>query len=263
MTTPPLPMPSERRSTLYLNESELVSLQTTPVALDDWAVGFLFTEGIIGSLAELLDLRWEREAASGRVWAGVAADRLGNSEFAAHRYLTSGCGKGVTFSSVKDAMLLRPVRSDCQVSREQLVAWMQAMQRQTPLYDASGGMHAAAAVHLPSGDLLVREDIGRHNAVDKAIGAALRAGWAPGSCVMLTSGRISYEMCAKFARFGAGLGVSLTAATDQAFRLATRLGIDLVGYLRRSGKMLLYTDGEHLLSDKNFSKIAPDPGHAP
>ncbi len=250
----PVPMPSERRCTLYLNETELVSLQTTPVALDDWAVGFLFTEGIIGAPADLLDLRWDQTG----VRAAVAADRLGDRDLFTRRYLTSGCGKGVTFSSVKDAMLLQPVRDDLQVSRRQLVAWMKAMQQQTPLYDESGGMHAAAAVHLESGALLVREDIGRHNAVDKAIGAALRAGWAPGCCVMLTSGRISYEMCAKFARFRAGLGVSLTAATDQAYRLATRLGIDLVGYLRASGSMTLYTDGRRLSSVEGEKIISLD-----
>lgn len=241
---PSAPMPLERRSTLYVNQQELVSLQTSPIALDDWAVGFLFTEGFIAGTSELQRLEWDRE--QGYVHAGVAVDRLSDRDFLSKRYLTSGCGKGVTFSSVRDAMLLQPVSSDLQVAQAQVVDWMKEMQLRTPLYVESGGMHAAAAVHVGSDEMVVREDIGRHNAVDKAIGAALGLGWAPGSCVMLTSGRISYEMCAKFARFGAGLGVSLTAATDQAYRLAVRLGIDLVGYLRSSGNMRLYTSGQRL-----------------
>lgn len=241
---PPVPMPVERPTTLYLNDAELLTIQTTPVFLDDWAVGFLFTEGIIRTPADLLRLAVDEE--KGLVWADVDPARLGDREFAAKRYLTSGCGKGVTFSSVKDAMLLQPVRHGLQVTREQISGWMQRMHQFTPLYAETGGMHAGAVVHVPTDQMIVREDIGRHNAVDKAIGAAMKAGWAPDEVVMLTSGRISYEMCSKLGRFGVGVGASRTAATDQAYRLAMKLGIDLVGYVRGPRNMVLYTEGRRI-----------------
>jgi FdhD protein len=245
MIPPPrVPMPGERRTALVLNGAELLTIQTTPVALDDWAVGFLYTEGIIRAPGELQRLTVDTTAL--RVEAEVEPRRLEDLDLSGKRYLTSGCGKGVTFSSVRDAMLLQPVRHDLAVSTDQLLAWIRQMQRHSPLYSASGGMHAAAAVHVPTGTQIVREDIGRHNAVDKAIGAALRAGWAPAEVVFLTTGRISYEMCAKLARFGAGVGASLTAATDQAIRLAGRLGIDLVGYVRKPEKIRLYTGGSRI-----------------
>lgn len=241
---PPVPMPVERPTTLYLNDAELLTIQTTPVALDDWAMGFLFTEGIITAPADVLRLAVDED--KGLIWADVDPTRLGDREFGSKRYLTSGCGRGVTFSSVKDAMLLQPVRHDLQVSREQLGTWMQRMGQATPLYEETGGMHACAAVHVPTEELVVREDIGRHNAVDKAIGAVLKLSWPPAEVVMLTSGRISYEMCSKLARFGVGIGASRTAATDQAYRLAVRLGIDLVGYLRGPRHMTLYTPGRRI-----------------
>ncbi len=241
---PPVPMPVERPVTLYWNDTELVTLQATPAALDDWAVGFLFTEGLIRTRADILRLAVEEE--KGLVWVDTDPTLPVQPDLGSRRYLTSGCGKGVTFSSVKDVMLLQPVTHDLQVSQGQLAEWMQRMHRQTPLYAETGGMHAVAAAHTATDELVVREDIGRHNAVDKTIGAILKLGWAPAAVVLLTSGRISYEMCAKLARYGVGVGASRTAATDQAYRLAVRMGIDLVGYLRGPRQMTVYTEGRRI-----------------
>ncbi len=237
-------MPMERRTTLFLNGNELLRIQTSPVHLADWAKGFLYTEGIIDRTEDLMELEVDEVAAIVR--ATVAPERLPEQRETSRRYLTSGCGKGVTFSSMKDALQLQPVRHDLRVGRQQLAAWVKWMQRQTPLYEASGGMHAAAVVHTGTGEMLVREDIGRHNAVDKAIGASLSAGWPSEMLVLLATGRISYEMCAKLARAGIGIGASLTAATDQAIRLAERLRVELVGYVRSGDKLSIYTAGQRV-----------------
>lgn len=245
LTPPPQPMPSERATALYLNESELLTIQATPIFLEDWALGFLYTEGIIQGPEDLRQVHVKLDPV--QVNAQVDSDCLQDRELAGKRYLTSGCGKGITFSSVKDAMQLRPIRHTLSIRPEQIAAWMIHMQKQMPLYIESGGMHAAAAVRIDDGEMLVREDIGRHNAVDKAIGASLHAGWDPEGIVILTTGRISYEMCAKLGRCGIGLGASITAVTDQATRLANRLNIDLLGYARSVQKHLLYTEGRHLI----------------
>ncbi|MDF2629041.1 MAG: formate dehydrogenase associated protein [Symbiobacteriaceae bacterium] len=244
---PPVSMPVECRVRVSLNGSELLTLQMTPDALDDWTVGFLQSEGVIDGPADLLALRVDANA--GAVDAHVSPDRAAVVLEASARYLTSGCGKGVTFSSVKDAMLLRPVTHALTVTQGQLLAWTRRLQAESPQYAKTGGMHAAGVVHVPTETLVVREDIGRHNAVDKAIGAALKAGWDPAEAVVLTTGRISYEMCTKLARYGAGVGASLTAATDQAIRLAERLGIDLLGYVRKPDKVELYTRGARIRPD--------------
>ena len=241
---PPVPMPSEHKTSLTLNGTELLTVQTTPSNLRDWAIGFLYNEGFIQSLSDLKELTIDETGT--QVRSAINSALLPDQELGAKRYLTSGCGKGVTFSSVKDVMLLQPVRHDLTVRPDQLATWSKQMQRQTPIYAETGGMHAAAAIHVDTGELLVREDIGRHNAVDKALGAALQAGWPHHRMLLVTTGRISYEMCAKLARFGIGIGASLTAATDQAIRLAEKLGIELIGYIRTPEKQELYTQGRRI-----------------
>lgn len=260
--TPRYPMPAEYPTTLYLNDVELLTIQTTPQDLQDWVVGFLFAEGLIQRPDQIRRLAIDEDR--GLVWVDLpGAD--GHPGATGHpskpggpgatgtngrrRYLTSGCGNGVTFSSVQDALRLKPVRHGLKVRSSQLLAWMKQMAANSEQYRRSGGMHAAAAVRVASGEMLLREDIGRHNAVDKVVGAMLRAGWRPEETVILTSGRISYEMCSKLARLGVGVGVSRTAATDQAFRLAVKLGIDLVGYVRTARSMRVYTSGERVIDD--------------
>lgn len=236
--------PQESPTTLFVNNAELLTIQTTPQHLGDWARGFLFSEGLINSPGDLKSLVADEE--KGLVWAEIPALATEETRFGERRYLTSGCGKGVTFSSVRDAMNLRPVSHGLCVTRAQLAGWMRLLGQHTPLYDETGGMHAAMAMQVATGRFLVREDIGRHNAVDKALGAALAAGWHGEGLVVLTSGRISYEMCAKLVRHGVAVGASRTAVTDQAMRLALATGVDLVGYVRGNG-MTLYTIGSRIM----------------
>lgn len=238
-------MPDECPTTLFINDQEFLTIQTTPLCLDDWARGFLLSEGLINSLTDIARLVVDEQ--KGMVWADIPQDPTQDDQsFTGKRYVTSGCGKGVTFSSVKDAMGLRPVRHAMRVTRQQIADWMRTMQKHTPLYYESGGIHAAMVVQTHTGAFVVREDIGRHNAVDKALGAAFLKGWQGPDLVVLTSGRISYEMCTKLARHGIGVGCSRTAATSQAGRLAEKLGIDLVGYVRGNA-MTVYTEGNRIL----------------
>ncbi len=239
-----LTMPVERPVTLYLNDEELVTLQCTPGDLHDWAVGFLFGEGLIAGPGEIHKLTVEEDR--GLVWVDLPADTAWDAS-RRKRYLTAGCGKGVTFSSLKDAMGLKPVSSDLRVELLALIDWVKEMQANCPLYAETGGVHGAGLKHVSSGQMIIREDVGRHNALDKAIGAAVRAGWNLGEVVAVTSGRISYEAASKLARAGIAVGASLTAATDQAVRLATHLGIDLVGYARIPKHAAVYTPGRRIV----------------
>lgn len=241
------PMPVERPATLFINDEELATLQTTPSDLDDWATGFLYGEGLIRSLAEVRNLAVDEDR--GVIMVELARPDGAPPVGGRQRYFTAGCGKGVTFSSVKDAMMLKPVRHGLTVQVAELLAWVKRMQANCPIYAETGGVHAVGLWHTRTSELIVREDVGRHNALDKAIGAALRAGWRFGEVVALTSGRISYEAASKMGRVGIGIGASLTAATDQAVRLARHLGMDLVGYARSPRHIVLYTEGKRLLDE--------------
>jgi FdhD protein len=237
-------MPVERPVTLYLGEEELVTLQCTPADLHDWAYGFLFGEGLVASAADIRRLTVEEDR--GLVWVDMA-DEAAWDATRRKRYLTAGCGKGVTFSSLKDAMGLKRVEHDLKVDLAAVIDWVKEMQQNCPLYAETGGVHGAGLKHLPTGQMLVREDVGRHNALDKAIGAALRAGWDFSAVVAVTSGRVSYEAASKLARAGIAVGASLTAATDQAVRLARHLGMDLVGYARSQKHAVVYTEGKRVI----------------
>lgn len=238
------PMPVERPATLYLNDEELVTLQATPANLDDWAIGFLLGEGLIRSLADIKRLTVDEE--KGMIWVDLPAAREATPLGRRQRYLTAGCGKGVTFSSLKDAMMLKPVAHGLQVAMEDLLGWVKEMQANCPLYAETGGVHASGLKNTVTGEMIVREDVGRHNALDKAIGAALQAGWPFDKVAALTSGRISYEAATKLGRVSIGVGASLTAATDQAVRLARHLGMDLVGYARSPKHLVVYTEGKRI-----------------
>jgi FdhD protein len=117
----------------------------------------------------------------------------------------------------------------------------------SPLYLETGGMHGACIIE-ETGSITVREDIGRHNAVDKIIGYALRNSLPPERLVLLTTGRVSYEMLSKAAKFGFPIIGSRTAATKQAVQLAKFLNIEVIGYLR--GKMAnVYTSTGRVQND--------------
>lgn len=237
--------PMERPTELWLNGRQLLTLQTTPAALDEWALGFLFTEGIISGAAKVSRLQVAGPERGGPGLFAVAVEATlapsWDPELVRRRYLTSGCGKGVTFSSLRDAMALQPLTHALAVDHDRLVRFQRSLRDGAVRYRRHGGIHAAALAHTEFDAVLVREDIGRHNAVDKAVGAALRRGWDLRRCVLVTSGRISYDMCAKLCRSRIAVGASRTAATDQAVRLADRQGVTLVGYLRPEG-MVVYVD---------------------
>jgi len=241
---PPL-MPVERPATLYVNDEELVTLQTTPSHLDDWAVGFLFGEGIVRSLSEIARISVDEDR--GLIWADLPGLASLPDAGTRKRYLTAGCGKGVTFSSLKDALLLQRVDHELTARTANLLQWVKELQQNTPLYAETGGVHGAGLKQVDTGELIVREDIGRHNALDKAIGAAFRAGWDFTRVVAVSSGRISYEAATKMGRAQIAVGATLTAATDQAVRLASHLGMDLVGYARSPKHMVVYTRNGRLL----------------
>ncbi|MFZ5828222.1 MAG: formate dehydrogenase accessory sulfurtransferase FdhD [Bacillota bacterium] len=211
--------PVERPTTIYLNDEEWLTVQTTPVDLHDWVVGYLCGEGVIDDPGEIRRLVIEEDR--GLIWVDLPAPP----------------------ERQRQEPRFAPVLHHLQVTREQLLQWMREMLANAPLYRETGGVHVAMAVRADTGERFIREDIGRHNAVDKVMGAARRAGWPADQVVILTSGRISYEMCTRLARFGAGIGVSRTAATDQAYELAMDLAIELVGYVRNAASLIVYTKG--------------------
>lgn len=228
--------------TVYVNDEELVTLLCSPDRMDELAIGFLWSEGVVDTKDEVTKVVVDE--AKGTVW--VTADR--DSEFIKgllfKRMITSGCGKGTTFYSVVDSVAAQPVASNVRAVPEQIMDLMTEFQEGSALYKATHGVHSAALCE-PGKIVLCREDIGRHNAVDKILGHCLMNGIDPAGKLLITSGRISSEVLLKAAKKGIPVIISRTSATDLALRLAEKLNVTLVGFVR-GGKMNVYTHGERI-----------------
>lgn len=250
-------MPTERITKLILNDNYLLSFNSTPDNLDELAAGFLFSEGIISSSSQISSVRIENGEAKIFAETNVSMEEIVNSQ----KSRTSGCGKGITFFGVSGLNDLTPLNSNTAFTLSNVRCMMKNMLLNANLYREHGGVHCSALV-VDNEIKYIREDIGRHNTVDKLIGRMLldacptvsparrrSGGFGRGlsckNCAILTTGRISFEMITKIAKAGIPFTGSLTAATDLAVDLAKELNIEIVGYLRAQ-KPAVYTEGARL-----------------
>lgn len=242
---PPRAMPSERPITIHLNDVEVATTQATPKDLEELAVGFLVAEGLLTDRDELRGV--DADAKRGLVW--VTSDEAAPEDIATRtRYITSGCGKGVTFASLGHTRGLDPVESDMRVAASKVYELVGAMARAADAYRETGGTHACGLAR--DGEvILVREDVGRHNAVDKLLGRAWMDRIPTGDAVLVSTGRISYEMAVKAAKARVPVVVSRSAVTDLAAEVANSLNITLAGYAR-GGQLAVYTHPERISDDK-------------
>ena len=216
----------EQPLTVYVNGTRFLTLLCTPVKLEALVIGYLWMEMVIGDVREIQTL--DVSPVDGRV--DVTLDHP--VDLPTERILTSGCGGGITFRI--DHRLFPRLSSRLQVSATQLAARMRDLFASAVLYKASRGIHGAALAD-PEGLLLVAEDVGRHNAVDKIKGEALLRGISTADRILLSTGRVSSEMLLKAARMGVPIVASRTSPTEMAVGLAEQLNITVCGYVRPDG----------------------------
>ncbi|WP_316572185.1 formate dehydrogenase accessory sulfurtransferase FdhD [Neobacillus sp. YIM B06451] len=237
--------PDEYPINLSVNGYEIAVFQLTNSDLEDWAYGYLFSEGMIESADDIEQVLFHEGNATLQVTLTNSFD--GEKMFSKKKHYTAGCGRGVTFFSMTDVKQFEKVRSKQKYPLSYLLKKRAEFAQCSTLYLETGGMHGACIIN-EDGSMVVREDIGRHNAVDKIIGHAIRNRLSPEKLILLTTGRVSYEMLSKAAKFGFAVIGSRTAATKQAVQLAKYLNIEVVGYLR--GKMaVIYTSAGRVHSD--------------
>ena len=213
----------EQPLTVYVNGERFLTLLCSPFDLEPLVLGYLWMEKVIAGLDEVTAL--EVSEVDGRAEVTLTEPVTLPTE----RILTSGCGGGITFRI--DPRLFPRVRSTLKVKPEALVARLHDLLRDAVHYHASRGIHGAA---LADADrvLLIAEDVGRHNAVDKLKGLALLRGLPTDDRILLSTGRVSSEMLLKAARMGVPLIASRTSPTEMAVALAEQLGITVAGYVR-------------------------------
>ena len=214
--------------TIYLNGQEFVTLLCTPELMDMLAVGFLRSEGLIGSFTDISSLRLDGE--QGFVFVETRGGKLAEKLYG-KRTITSGCGKGTVFFSVLDSLQSEPVISGLKVAANEVTALMRQLQEKAELFRLTGGLHSAALCNRRE-VVSFCEDIGRHNAVDKIAGLCLKGDIALADKILVVSGRISSEIMVKSAKLGIPVLVSRSAPTSLSVELAEKLGITLVGFAR-------------------------------
>ena len=212
-----------------------VVLMATPDELEDFALGFTYTEGIIGTAAEVAELA-VLSVGDGivlRMW--LTGER--SDAFAARRRRfvgPAGCGM-CGLESLAEANRGIPMASHgLQVRRRDIEEAVAALPAGQQLNMQTRAVHAAA-FWQPDQGLVLREDVGRHNALDKLAGALLHTGRSAAGGVIVLSSRISIELVQKSAMMGAAIIVGVSAPTALAVRIAGMAGITLVGIARDDG----------------------------
>ncbi|MDG2303185.1 MAG: formate dehydrogenase accessory sulfurtransferase FdhD [Candidatus Binatia bacterium] len=233
---------------IRIGDAPLAVTMRTPGEDQELAAGFCLTEGIVGSADDLASLRPCDLAEYGNVVEVTLSDRAATANAdrvqRARRefYVSSSCGLCGKQTIDRLEQSVDRLAPGPEVTVDWLSELPGRMRASQDVFAETGGLHAAA-IFEAQGDLRVlREDVGRHNAVDKAIGHELLLGRTPASrAVLLVSGRASFEIVQKAAMAGLPVLCAVSAPSSLAIDLAARLDLTLVGFLR-SGRMNVYHD---------------------
>jgi len=230
---------------IRIDGEPLTVTMRTPGDDIDLAAGFLYTEGLLGSLAEVDEIRMcDENVAAVSVAAGVSLAAP------ARKFVTTSacgvCGKD-SIDAIRVRSRFNVGADQVRVSAATLASLPGRLRDAQRVFDSTGGLHAAGLFRAGDGELMVlREDVGRHNAVDKVAGWALRTGRLPlAGCVLLVSGRASFELAQKAVMMGVPVLAAVSAPSSLAASLADETGLTLVGFLR-GNSMNVYSGAERV-----------------
>jgi FdhD protein len=231
---------------LTYNRMSHVVMMATPLDLEDFAVGFSMTEGLVGCRDDISGIRViprpggiELAMTISEEWFDRLATRRRNLVG------RTGCGLCGAENIEQALRQPKPVERNFSVSHAALQVAVSDLENHQPLQAETGATHGAAWCG-PDGSIhCVREDVGRHNALDKLIGSLVRGAYQPDTGFVLVSSRASYEMVYKAAAAGIELIMAVSAPTTLAVEFARRSGVTLVGFAR-PGRHNIYTFPERI-----------------
>jgi len=236
---------------LRLNGQQIAVLMRLPGLERELVVGFCISEGIVSRFEDVIDMGGQSQATG--VYAmdvQVQPESIQeNARLDVVRLVRAGTG---AIDLDRSQMPLERIASDARFRARDLVKLNEKMRQAQWLRRNVGGVHAAALFDI-QGDLVVLcEDVGRHNAVDKVVGHCFLRGISLTDKILLCSGRLSYEMVTKSIRVGIPVLASVSTPTALAVEIAERFGLTLIGYLR-DAHLTIYAHRERVLGDRDVS----------
>ena len=231
---------------LVYNGTPHVVMLATPTNLEEFALGFSITEGIIKAPQELLSVRTYNRYNGIEVHLKIPEQRA-DSMADKGRNLAGRTGCGLCGASTLRQAIRQPnaVSGDLSVSANELFSALTDIKHRQTLNHLTGSVHAAAWVVPGQGIVDIREDVGRHNALDKLIGLLLRSGKDLAAGFVLVTSRASYELVQKTAGVGITMLAAISAPTGLAIRLADEAGLTLIGFAR-DDQHVVYTHPQRL-----------------
>ncbi|NLC63868.1 MAG: formate dehydrogenase accessory sulfurtransferase FdhD [Thermoanaerobacterales bacterium] len=224
---------------IIVNEQELVTLVCTPRNLDELAVGYLFGEGLIKNKDDIQKIEL--------TGSDINFNLAKNMQLLKERrnlIITSSSGKVSANMDIKNFNL---ELDDTKVAYKYKYEMADVLSTSSELFKGTGGVHSALLCDFTNKFTVFREDIGRHNAVDKIVGYMILNQISPQAKVLVISGMISSEILLKTARCGVSILVSRSAPTDLAINLANQLGITVIGFVRGQ-RMNIYSHADMIIT---------------
>ncbi|AXI08136.1 formate dehydrogenase family accessory protein FdhD [Oceanobacillus zhaokaii] len=227
----------EKPFTIVLNGEEFATIVCTPTDLQDLIIGFLAAEGVIRFYDEIKSISIDEKLGFSYVQLNKDLDviQLDHSK----RFIGSCCGKSRQFYFKSDVRTAKTITSKLTISVNQCFTLMKELQTKSEQFIKTGGVHNAALA-TQNELIMIRSDIGRHNALDKLYGHVIQNRIGLSDKLVVFSGRISSEVLLKISKMGVGILISKSAPTDLALQLADDLGITAIGFAR-GNRLNIYT----------------------
>ena len=220
----------------------------TPGNDEELAAGFLFTEGIIKNAADIQDIK-QQSTDENRVLVTLHENKIPALANAARNfYSTSSCGVcgKASIDAIRTVSVYGNEQDDICIPASVLYHLQDDLKKQQQVFEDTGGIHASALFDVTGNFMMLREDVGRHNALDKVIGAALLKNKLPlNNCILFLSGRASFELVQKAVMAGIKLIAAVGAPSSLAVEMAKEAGITLIGFLRND-RFNIYSEDQRI-----------------
>lgn len=235
-------------------EQDTISItMRTPDDDEHLCLGFLYSEGIVSSVTDVLSAKYcsnvtDQDGGNNVMRVELAPSiEYSSSRYKRNFYTTSSCGVCGKASIEHVQIDCEPVIADFEISAELILSLQQKLLGAQDVFKHTGGVHACGLFDLTGNLILHKEDVGRHNALDKLIGSLLLSGDLPAlNHILLLSGRISFELVQKSIKAGIGAIAAVGAPSSLAVELAQDFGITLIGFLKESG-FNIYTNQHRVI----------------